>query len=182
VVVGFGDIEGPPTQRIRVEDCTFRNLSVRAVSIACPSGDYDQGGDPQFIALGNGFFLPAKVPALQVRNSAGVAHRSNVFYHDGAAPRRSELVVLINSPLRTEEDNRFVPVASARGPRFSKAPSRSVTRTSRQRTESSLVTSPAVFCRSFTASYRSAQRPLPHPSTLPRSGHQRGSPDVRGRR
>lgn len=109
VVVGFGDIEGPPTQRIRVEDCTFRDLSVRALSIACPSQDYDQGGDPQFIATGNRFFLPPKVPALQVRNSAGVALIGNVFHHDGPPPVRSEFLILINSPLRTDEGNRFVP-------------------------------------------------------------------------
>ncbi len=109
VVVGFGDIEGPPTQRIRVEDCIFRDLSVRALSIACPSRDYDQGGDPQFIAIGNRFFLPAKVPALQVRNSAGVALIGNVFHHVGPAPSWAAFLVLINSPLRTEQDNRFVP-------------------------------------------------------------------------
>lgn len=115
VVVGFGDIEGPPTQRIRVEDCTFRDLAVRGISIACPSGDYDQGGDPQFIALRNRFILPAKVPALQVRNSAGIALIDNLFYYSGPAPSRTELLVLINSPLMSDQGNRLVPVVEERG-------------------------------------------------------------------
>lgn len=110
IVVSFGDIEGPPTQRIRVEDCMFRNLSVRALTIACPSRDYDQGGDPQFIASGNHFFLPAGVPALQVRNSQGVALIDNVYHHFGPAPRPSEYIVLVNSPLRDDRGNRFSPV------------------------------------------------------------------------
>ena len=115
IVVGFGDIEGPPTQQIRVEDCTFRNLSVRALTIACPSRDYDQGGDPQFIATGNHFLLPTGVPALQVRNSQGVALIENVYHHFGPAPRPAEYVNLINSPLREDRGNRFVPAPEGSG-------------------------------------------------------------------
>ena len=114
-VVSFGDIEGPPTQRIRVEDCIFRNLSLRALTIACPSRDYDQGGDPQFIATGNHFFLPTGVPALQVRNSQGVALIDNGYHHFGPAPRPAEYVILINSPLREDRGNRFLPVPEGSG-------------------------------------------------------------------
>ncbi len=110
IVVSFGDIEGPPSQRIRVADCTFRNLSVRALTIACPSRDYDQGGDPQFIATGNHFFLPTGVPALQARNSQGVTLIDNVYHHFGSAPRPADYVILINSPLREDRGNQFLPV------------------------------------------------------------------------
>lgn len=115
VVVGFVDIEGPPTQRIRIEEGIFRNLSVRAISIACPSADYDQGGDPQLIVKNNRFFLPARVPALHVRNSAGVAVIGNVFHYRDQPPSRSELLLLTHSPLRVDEDNRIVPLSSAPG-------------------------------------------------------------------
>jgi hypothetical protein len=110
IVVSFGGIEGPPSQRIRVEDCTFRNLTVRALTIACPSLDYDQGGAPQFIATGNRFFLPPGVPALQVRNSQGVALIDNVHHHFGPAPKPADYIILINSPLGEDRGNRFAPV------------------------------------------------------------------------
>ncbi len=107
VVVAFGDIEGPPTQRIRVEGCTFRNLSLRALSITCPSLDYDQGGDPQLIATGNDFFLPPGVPALVVRNSHGVALRDNRYHIRGEPPAPADTLVLVNSTLREDRDNQF---------------------------------------------------------------------------
>lgn len=108
VVVGFDGIEGPPSQRLRVEKCTFSRLSVRAIYIQCPSKQYDQKGDPQFICTGSVFSLPQGVPALQVINSMGVSLKDNRYIYSGDKPSLEQYIILINSPLRDCDNNVFV--------------------------------------------------------------------------
>lgn len=108
IVVAFQSIEGPPSQRLRVEGCRFSDLTRGAISVACPSPDYDQKGDPQFICVGNTFRLPPGVPAIQVTHSRGVALRENTFYGDARAPAATEVIKLTGSPLREDRGNRFL--------------------------------------------------------------------------
>ena len=101
-------IEGPPSQRLWIENCTFENLTLRAVSVFCPSHDYDQKGDPQFICTNSTFRLSEGVPAFKVVNSKGVSLSGNRFYYTGKKPNRDEYIILDNSPLRKYKNNLFI--------------------------------------------------------------------------
>ncbi len=108
IVLGFGgQIEGPPSQRLRVENCVFKNLSMRAISNVCPSHDYDQKGDPQFICRDSVFDLPEKVPAFNIVNSKGVELQNNRYLYSGAKPDEGKYIILKNSPVRKDSGNRF---------------------------------------------------------------------------
>jgi hypothetical protein len=109
IVMEFVDIEGPPSQRLRVENCSFSNLTRRAISIYCSSKDYDQKGDPQFICQGSTFDLPEGIPAFKVVNSRGVALLGNHFLNAGRKPSLNRYAQLHNSPIRVNRDNTFTP-------------------------------------------------------------------------
>jgi hypothetical protein len=108
IVLGFGQIEGPPSQRLRVENCVFKNLSTRAISNVCPSQDYDQKGDPQLICRNSVFDLPEGVPAFNVVNSKGVELQDNRYLYSNDKPGEEKYISLINSPIRKNSGNRFV--------------------------------------------------------------------------
>jgi len=109
IVVGFGGaIEGPPSQRLRVERCRFTRLKRRAIYVQCPSKDYDQKGDPQFICTESVFRLPEGSPAFHVINSQGVALRNNRYYYAEHKPSLDEYLIFDNSPLREDHGNVFV--------------------------------------------------------------------------
>jgi hypothetical protein len=114
IVVSFGDIEGPPSQRLRVDRCTFRRLKSRAVYVQCPSQQYNQGGDPQFTCTNSVFQLPPGVPAFHIINSQGVALRDNRHFHAGRRPSLDRYRILTNSPLREDHNNVFVARPEAR--------------------------------------------------------------------
>ena len=108
IVVGFGDIEGPPSQRLHVEHCRFARLKYRAISVTCPSKDYDHKGDPQFICIGSVFSLPPDIPAFRITNSQGVSLRNNRYLYSGIKPTLDRYRLLIDSPLREDVNNWFV--------------------------------------------------------------------------
>ena len=108
IVVSFVDIEGPPSQRIRVEDCSFVNLKYRAVSIVCPSKDYDQKGDPQFLCSGSTFDLLPGAAAFRVVNSKGISLTGNRYLYRHEKPAMEKYLILENSPLREASGNRYV--------------------------------------------------------------------------
>jgi len=107
IVLGFKDIEGPPSQRLRIENCVFRNLSLRAVSNVCPSRHYNQKGDPQLICRNCVFDLPPGVPAFNIVNSNGVELQNNCYLYSGARPAEEKYIYRVNSPLRKNSGNRF---------------------------------------------------------------------------
>jgi len=109
IVLGFGgQIEGPPSQRLRVENCVFKNLSMRAISNVCPSHDYDQKGDPQLVCRDSVFDLPEHVPAFNVVNSRGVELQGNRYLYSDTKPDETKYIGLKNSPLRKNSDNQFM--------------------------------------------------------------------------
>jgi hypothetical protein len=113
IVVSFTGIEGPPSQRLHVERCTFSNLKLRAIYVQCPSTDYDQKGDPQFICSDSTFRLPPGVPAFEVIHSRGVSLRNNRYVYCGTRPALEDYRILTDSPLLEDRDNIFVPATGA---------------------------------------------------------------------
>jgi hypothetical protein len=109
IVVGFTGIEGPPSQRLRVEDCTFTRLQYRAISVTCPSKIYDQKGNPQFICSDSLFNLAPGVPAFHITRSRGVSLRNNRYLYIGPEPDLDQYRLLIDSPLHENITNRFIP-------------------------------------------------------------------------
>ena len=108
IVLNFGsEIEGPPSQRLRVEDCRFENLSRRAISVACPSHEYNQKGDPQFVCRDSVFDLPENVPAFNIVNSMGVELQGNRYLYSDTKPDETKYIGLKNSPVRQNSGNLF---------------------------------------------------------------------------
>lgn len=102
-----GGIEGPPTQRLTVENCVFKNLSYVGLEINCSSLDYDQKGIPQLIIKKCTFDLPEKVPALKVKNSSGVSLIENIYYYKDKKPDYEFYMQLENTKIIQNENNVF---------------------------------------------------------------------------
>lgn len=94
-----GGIEGPPTQRITVDGCTFKRLSVIGLNIKCPSMKYWQGGKPQLIIKNNSFYLDKGIPLLEASNSCGISLSNNTYFYNDNKPLREEVIKLHNSIL-----------------------------------------------------------------------------------
>jgi hypothetical protein len=100
-------IEGPPSQRVIVENCIFENLSYVALDVRCPSKDYDQLGKPQLIVKNSIFNLPDGVPLLRIMNSNGVEFTGNKFGYLNKKPLESEYFQMTNSDFTKFSGNTF---------------------------------------------------------------------------
>ncbi len=101
-------IEGPPTQRLTVERCVFRNLVYGGLEVDCPSLNYDQKGCPQLTIQKCIFDLPQGVPVLSVKNSKGVSLKDNIYYYCGELPKEEELFKLDNTRVLKSENNQYI--------------------------------------------------------------------------
>lgn len=75
-----GGIEGPPTQRLTIENTKFLNLAWSGMSVICPSKNYDQKGEYQLIVRGCTFDLQNDVPLISIQNSNGLMFTDNTVY------------------------------------------------------------------------------------------------------
>jgi len=83
-------IEGPPSQRLIVDNVAFVNLTKAGIFIECPSKEYNQLGNPQLIVKNSIFNLPDEVPALNIKNSnGGVFLNGNKFSYVEKKPDNS---------------------------------------------------------------------------------------------
>ncbi|MDG1729916.1 MAG: hypothetical protein P8K68_06920 [Algibacter sp.] len=82
-------IEGPPTQRLIVDNAAFVNLTKAGIFIECPSKEYNQLGSPQLIIKNSIFNLPNGVSALNIKNSNGVFLSRNKFSYVEIKPDNS---------------------------------------------------------------------------------------------
>lgn len=98
-----GGIEGPPTQRLTVDGCTFNRLSVIGLSVKCPSTKYWQGGNPQLIIKNSTFHLEKGIPLLEAKNSLGVVLSNNTCFYKGEKPSRKDVIKLHNSFLLKDD-------------------------------------------------------------------------------
>ena len=102
-----GGIEGPPSQRVILNNVTFHNLSRVALQVGCPSKDYDQLGTPQLIVKNCLFNLPDVIPAVQIKNSNGVSMIGNKFGYLKKKPKKKDYFQLMNTEMLTFSDNTF---------------------------------------------------------------------------
>lgn len=98
-------IEGPPTQRLSVSHCLFRNLTEVGLEVVCPSRNYAQGS-PQLDISDCTFCLPSGVPVLKAKNSRGIVLKDNRIYIKASEkPDFPSLFRLDHSTLLREEGN-----------------------------------------------------------------------------
>lgn len=102
-----GGIEGPPSQRVILDNVTFHNLSRVALQVGCPSKGYDQLGTPQLIVKNCIFNLPDGIPAVQIKNSNGVSMIGNTFGYLKKKPKKKDYFQLMNTEMLTFSDNTF---------------------------------------------------------------------------
>lgn len=102
-----GGIEGPPSQRIILDNVVFENLSNVAIEVYCPSKDYNQLGTPQLIVKNCLFNLPDGVPALKIENSNGVRMEGNKFGYKNRKPKVKNYFQLTNAEMTEFLDNIF---------------------------------------------------------------------------
>lgn len=102
-----GGIEGPPSQRVIFDNVSFQDLSYCALSVDCPSKDYDQLGSPQLIVKNCLFNLSKGIPALNIKNSNGVSMEGNRFGYQNEKPEESSSFKMHNTELMNFRNNQF---------------------------------------------------------------------------
>ena len=108
VALMSNDIEGPPPQRLIIENCLFRNLINVGISVLCPSRNYDQKGTPQLIVCKCTFDLPERVPIIKAHNSNGIAFIDNTIFCKESSISFSRLIKLENTPLLDNNNNNWI--------------------------------------------------------------------------
>lgn len=103
-----GGIEGPPTQKLTIENCIFRNLVWGGISVNCPSHNYNQKGTPQLIVKNCTFDLQHKVPIVSATNSNGVSFTGNTIINKNGNAAALSFFRLANSPVLENKDNRYI--------------------------------------------------------------------------
>lgn len=103
-----GGIEGPPTQKLTIENCIFRNLVWGGISLDCPSHNYNQKGTPQLIVKNCTFDLQHKVPIVSATNSNGVSFTGNTIINKNGNAAALSFFRLANSPVLENKDNRYI--------------------------------------------------------------------------
>ena len=102
-----GGIEGPPTQKLTIENCIFQNLVWGGISVDCPSHNYNQKGTPQLIVKNCTFDLQHKVPIVSATNSNGVSFTGNKIITKKANVAEASLFRLINTPVLENSNNLY---------------------------------------------------------------------------
>lgn len=102
-----GGIEGPPTQKLTIENCIFRNLVWGGISVNCPSHDYNQKGTPQLVVKNNIFDLRHNIPLVSAVNSNGVSFTGNKIITKKANVAEASLFRLINTPVLENSNNLY---------------------------------------------------------------------------
>ncbi len=102
-----GGIEGPPSQRVVLENVIFDNLSSVAIEVHCPSKEYDQIGTPQLIVENCLFNLADGIPALKIKNSNGVSMIGNKFGYLNKEPKQEDYIQLSNTDMVEFTDNTY---------------------------------------------------------------------------
>lgn len=102
-----GGIEGPPTQKLTIENCIFRNLVWGGISVNCPSHDYNQKGTPQLVVKNNIFDLRHNIPIVSAVNSNGVSFTGNKIITKKANVAEASLFRLINTPVLENSNNLY---------------------------------------------------------------------------
>ncbi len=102
-----GGIEGPPSQRVIIDNVVFENLSQVALQVGCPSKEYNQLGTPQLIVKNCLFNLPDGVPALNINNSNGVTMVGNKFGYLKKKPKQKDYFQLNNTDMMEFSRNTF---------------------------------------------------------------------------
>lgn len=102
-----GGIEGPPTQKLTIENCIFRNLVWGGISVNCPSHDYNQKGTPQLVVKNNIFDLRHNIPLVSAVNSNGVSFTGNKIITKKANVDEASLFRLINTPVLENSNNLY---------------------------------------------------------------------------
>lgn len=103
-----GGIEGPPTQKLTIENCIFRNLVWGGISVNCPSHDYNQKGTPQLVVKNNIFDLRHNIPLVSAVNSNGVSFTGNTIINKNGNAAALSFFRLANSPVLENKDNRYI--------------------------------------------------------------------------
>ncbi len=103
-----GGIEGPPTQKLTIENCIFRNLVWGGISVNCPSHDYNQKGTPQLVVKNNIFDLRHNIPLVSATNSNGVSFTGNKIINKNGNAAALSFFRLANSPVLENKDNRYI--------------------------------------------------------------------------
>lgn len=102
-----GGIEGPPTQKLTIENCIFQNLVWGGISVNCPSHDYNQKGTPQLVVKNNIFDLRHNIPLVSATNSNGVSFTGNKIITKKANVAEASLFRLINTPVLENSNNLY---------------------------------------------------------------------------
>lgn len=103
-----GGIEGPPTQKLTIENCIFRNLVWGGISVNCPSHNYNQKGTPQLVVKNNIFDLRHNIPLVSATNSNGVSFTGNKIINKNGNAAALSFFRLANSPVLENKDNRYI--------------------------------------------------------------------------
>lgn len=103
-----GGIEGPPTQKLTIENCIFQNLVWGGISVDCPSHDYNQKGTPQLVVKNNIFDLRHNIPLVSAVNSNGVSFTGNTIINKNGNAAALSFFRLANSPVLENKDNRYI--------------------------------------------------------------------------
>lgn len=102
-----GGIEGPPTQKLTVENCTMKNLVWGAFNVNCPSHYYNQKGTPQLVVKNCTFSLPDGVALVTAVNSNGIAFTNNTVLN-ASGPENASLFRLVNTPMLENHGNQYI--------------------------------------------------------------------------
>ena len=103
-----GGIEGPPTQRLTIENCTFRNLVWGGISDVCPSHAYNQKGTPQLIIRNCTFDMRHNVPLVSAVNSNGVSFTGNTIIRKDGNSTAASFFQLTNTALLENSGNKYL--------------------------------------------------------------------------
>lgn len=103
-----GGIEGPPTQKLTIENCIFQNLVWGGISVNCPSHNYNQKGTPQLVVKNNIFDLRHNIPLVSAVNSNGVSFTGNKIINKNGNAAALSFFRLANSPVLENKDNRYI--------------------------------------------------------------------------